>query len=104
MSEVAGVLSVLLVRVEHEAVRADSPPTVSVLTCPVFVALVRVGKVEVFLRQLGVGRTSATETHFSGIPKRDAERRENKCSHVFAITGKSCSSATEKCIYVSVLN
>ena len=71
MSEVAGVLAVLFVWVEHEAVGAEGPPTVSVQTCPEFVALVRVGEVEVFLRQLGVGRTSATETHFSEIPKCD---------------------------------
>lgn len=62
MSEVAGVLAILLVWMEHEAVRTEGPPTVSVLTCPVLVTLVRVGEVEVFLCQLGVGRASETET------------------------------------------
>ena len=71
MSEVTGVLAVLLVGVEHEAVWTEGPPTVPVLTCPVFVALVRVGEVEVFLCQLGVGRASETERHFIVISTRD---------------------------------
>ena len=44
VSEVTGVLTILLVRVEHQAVRAERPPTVPVLTRPELVALLGIGE------------------------------------------------------------
>ena len=60
--QIAGILSLLLARVEDQAIRTQRPPGLASLTGPVLITLLRVREHESFVRQRGVGWTSKQDT------------------------------------------